>query len=297
MKLRLFELAIVVSLLVLGCESNKKVPSTDALVSAGGSVEPFAQVDSPPPATEDGNKVAGTCRLVSFAFPMETGPPGKRVVIKKTMVFEYEANGQVVTATTGVEGEIEKEGTVYQYDGKGRLAQVEIAKAASNRFQGVKAVYEYGPEGRLQKIVGSGALATRSFAYGADGRILHQTTEFGPQGAGVFGYSYDGKGAPNAVNVMGPDGKIMTNFTFEYDTKHNPFADKGLASISGLLFGHPVGAYKHNIIRHETRNPEGSGQVQVRKMAYTYNELGYPLTLTQNQGGADRVSRFRYQCD
>ena len=186
-----------------------------------------------------------------------------------------------------------KETATYTYDDKGRLLTSEIPKGTANQNKGIKATYVYGDDGRLMKIVGAGILSTRTFEYDEKGRISKQINYFGAKPMNTSVFEYDAAGAPIAMKMLGRNGKLQMGFELTYDDKINPLVGTVFANATSLFLGHPLGNYSHNIVSRKRLGAKAGAAAKPNVLAYTYNDSGYPLTITE--AGKDPAT-MTYDC-
>ena len=57
-----------------------------------------------------------------------------------------------------------------------------------------------------------------------------------------------------------------------------------------------MGVYRHNIVHRKAINPQAPQGDHEQALSYTYNDLGYPLTITSVDDGVENTSTLTYDC-
>ena len=130
------------------------------------------------------------------------------------------------------------------------------------------------------------------FTYNDENRIATQSHVFRGKTLRTFEYKYNENGAPVKVISINVKGVKTEEITLEYDDKHNPFVNKGhLVNMTELMLGYPVGNYRHNVTKLTKKylvtsshtingKPRQAGDIDVTEYSYSYNEHGFPTSIT-----------------
>ena len=137
---------------------------------------------------------------------------------------------------------------------------------------------------------------TRTFEHGEDGRITGQVTMFNGKPYVSLVFEYDDAGAPVKMSMFNTKGDLQNGYELAYDDKVNPFAGMVFANVTSLILGHPVGAYKHNLVSRKKFNARTTEPAPAQVTTYTYNDAGYPLTIAQADKPDEVPASLEYDC-
>ena len=228
-----------------------------------------------------------------------------QVIVDKQTSFEYLYN----SANWISEERSKFDLAIHRYNEKNQListdhyanynvlsADVKISTAAMNQpgwvspdyaNKGGTINYEYNNNGQLVKATYStlsGSNQYSEFKYDANSRIAVQTLFYDNKETGHIDYKYDvlGNLTDEMLYNMTSSGvsELSTTIQYTFDNKQNPYK-----SVSRLL---TPGIYTNqNNITKETytinsKDVQGSNNVQVTQNSYEYNSKGYPTSKNGN---------------
>ena len=272
----------ILGLLAFACQSENKEPAA-----------PAAEAPKPPPVKEAKSK---TCRLksmTSFKRGMKRDSVPQKVISTNT----YDDKGKLIKSENDQKGPRNPGPAIYTYDDKGRLISCEHPISESNK-KGIKATYVYDEQGRVKEINANTGIMPRQFEYNDKGQIVTQTTLFSaapggtPKPYNIATFEYDAKGAPVKVINKNTKGKVLVTWELKYEDKKNPFVGAGFGNIDELFIGYPVGNYKFFAVE---KKMIGKG-MKPSQLTYTYNEWGYPVTMTDASKGEHGITTLAYDC-
>lgn len=237
--------------------------------------------------------VKKTCKITSMSFKL-----GDK---DRVLQFEYKEGGDLSKVETIVNGEDQNQTMSFNYHENGKL-QAFLSGS-------MIAAYVYDDNERILKINGESGLNTRSFEYNDQDQISKQVTEFGGKPYMTHEYKYDANGQPTEVSVFNKAGELTEVNTIKYDDKINPFVNKGVSVNSmEMMLGYPVGNQTHNITsitkvyqKKSSYQINGAykqpGDMDVNEIEYTYNENGYPISMSRLRKGEKSTMTLEYNCD
>lgn len=148
--------------------------------------------------------------------------------------------------------------------------------------------YSYNDKGQLIKTSYSRPVTTSSeyseFTYNANGKITRQTMYWADAATGYIDYTYDSKGnlVKEILYNLPATGvaELSTTTQYEFDSNQNPYKLSGKVLIPG------VNTNPNNIVKEtytiRISPDQGPDKVLVTSTAYTYNNLGYPVSENGN---------------
>ncbi len=188
-----------------------------------------------------------------------------------TTTFGYDAFGRLLTKTTT------DEAITYSRNSVGKIIQAVIVNSGTDRI----VTYTYDASGRIsemQKKAGSTVEERRTYNYYID-RIVEKY--YNIDGANVWDYIHyytaDKKNIDRVLRNYGETGVQFSLTTYTYDSKIG--LDK-VAPYSDL----PKPFYNANNPEHFSLRNQFDTEVSSGNYLYTYDALGYPVTMTDASG-------------
>ncbi|HEV7805726.1 MAG TPA: HYD1 signature containing ADP-ribosyltransferase family protein [Solirubrobacteraceae bacterium] len=186
--------------------------------------------------------------------------------------WEFDDAGLPVRAAHGPGTEVR-----LRHDEEGRLVELvhEGAKSIELRWEGERIVaaacsdgrrvsYEYGEDGSLVQVEGSGG--TRRYAIDDVGRIISVT---------------DADGVVEVVNTYDADGRVLEQLSpFGRRTRFTYL--RGRVTVTNDDDGGPANTYVHDDAGRVLAIVDGDDQ----RMGFNYDEWGNPVVVTERGGGA-----------
>lgn len=243
-------------------------------------------------AKKEVKKASKECRMTSMSFIIGSTPRTLRFFYDQSVLSKIETyeNGENINTTMA-----------YSFNDKGG-----IQSFLSGR---VIAKYVYDDNGRVRSINGERGLNTRTYEYNSKGQVIKQITEFGGKPQTVHEFEYDSKGQPFIVRVYNKNGVLTEVNEITFDDEKNPFKNKGaFVNSMEMMLGYPVGNFEHNVIAiKKTYKKKSSytiggkykmpGDVDNNRIAYRYNNSGYPVEVSRIRSGQKSTMQITYECD
>lgn len=216
-------------------------------------------------SNEDDKPVVQQPKLIKKEVSVQSGGA------TNTTTFGYDALGRVLTKTTT------DEAITYSRNSVGKIIQAVIVNSGTDRV----VTYTYDGSGRIaemQKKTGSTVVERTTYNYYID-RIVEKY--YNVDGDNVWDYIHyytaDKKNIDRVLRNYGGTEVQFSLMTYTYDSKIG--LDK-VAPYSDL----PKAFYNANNPEHFSLRNEFNTEVSSGNYLYTYDALGYPVTMTDASG-------------